>query len=597
MASFPPLPAIGSVGIEIYGPAVGAAKWGTAVWGEDTGWSENDWRDVTPQSMTCDLTWGADYPEGLLTVPATGQWNIRTYDPQRVLDPSNGTSPYAVVLHPGNPIRVVYREGANTHVVRAGLIDEIRFNFDTKTGSLRGSDMMQLLARAQLPAGQDVDASMPATLRARAAYLIGKVNLTAKIPVGTVAVDPAVGKVDASEQSVLDHLIISARDAQWAFWLDADGTMQFRSYGEPVDNGIQLGGLLGIPIENVETDASLAGIYTSVTVFDTTAPTVAIKKSDAAAQQLFGEISLLRERPIPAASVWADNLLADRAGASLQYTPGTLRIQTKEQLLSILQMGMVEIVTIAIESATPPVNIPARALGAKIVADTVAGWSAQIIAYIPAKEWSDAAEPVPPEPEPPEPPASQTVTRTYTATKDSRAARTSGGDKYGSGTEQQLPVGAWSGWRNRAFIDFASISWTDVLELVKAELVLETSSQVNVGFGSSPKVICKRITEAWNEGNASSPSGGNSLIYPGPSCTSTGSVTKAVTDNENATVTIDVTAIVKAWAPAAIGGSALTKRGIGIFSAGEDAEKYTTEFKSRETSADPFLRLTVKIPV
>src|SRR5262245_15906990 len=133
----PPLPALG-IGIEIFGPSAGAAKWDYANWDDaESLWDTNAWRDVTPQSMTAEINWGADYAEGVLTTTATGQWNINTYDPQRILDPSNGMSPYASALHPGNPVRITYHEGVNTHVVRVGLIDEIHYDIGEKRGRLR----------------------------------------------------------------------------------------------------------------------------------------------------------------------------------------------------------------------------------------------------------------------------------------------------------------------------------------------------------------------------------------------------------------------------------------------------------------------------
>lgn len=904
MITGPPLAAVGKIAIEIFGPANGTARWGISTWGESV-WNVNGWRDVTPQSMTAEMDWGADYPEGVLTSPACGQWTIRTYDPNRVLDPSNGASPYVTALRPGNPVRVTVTEGPAqpVYTVRSGLIDTVHYDQDSKRGILRGTDLLQLIARANLPANQT---GVPNTLRARAAELVKRVNLDSKIvvdtglkewainpsfetgalspwfgqgtlgagsgvvqyvldlmngtgdfedaalpgwlpPSGSIAsiafagapsgarllriigsgtsypsltsnyysvipgqtyilsatamrqagtlngrvridglknntlvtsdvagmtfttgafvsasvaytvptdgtitqlrvlcfinaasvgsgdtwlfdavslgtslppvpdgaymckivagtatpgyrqtingiyggqqytisvwvlrigatapklqvtqfnsasqvvgtggtviaavndgvtwekltltittasdvsylacvvvlnsatptagdltyfdsfscygpstllADPPVGAIDTAEGNVLDHIAMAARDAQYAFWLDKDGVMRFRSFGDPIDNGLQLGGLGGIAMETLETDASLAGIYTSTTVYDTAAPTVPIKKTDAAGSSIFGEIALLRERPVPNASVWADNLLLDRSGASIQYTPGLLRIQTMAQLVAILNLEMVEICTVAVDSAVPPVNLPARALGVKLNADPIAGWSAQIVTYVPANDWEAGDTPIPPDIPPPI--NTQQVVRTYNATKDSRAARTSGGANYGSGTEQQLPVGSWSGWRNRAFIDFSAIPWGDVQQIVKAELTVRTSTQVNIGFGSSPKVICKRITGSWSEGSASSPSGGNALIYPGPAVTDSGSVSKSVTRSESTDVVIDVTAIVKAWAPTAIGGSAQTQRGIAIFSAGEDSTTYTTEFLSRESaSGKPVLRVTVKIP-
>jgi hypothetical protein len=262
----------------------------------------------------------------------------------------------------------------------------------------------------------------------------------------------------------------------------------------------------------------------------------------------------------------------------LQYVPGVIYPQTFEQLRSLVEAQMVEIVTIIAEKVTPSINIAARLLGGYFRADTGTGWTAGIISYIPAREWEAIEEPPPIEPPIEPPPSTQKVQRIYNATKDTRAARTSGGANYGSGTEGELPVGAWQGWRNRAFIGFASIPFGDVVSVDKCILELDTSDQVNVGFGSSPKVKVQRVTASWSEGSLSSPGSGNSTVYPGPSVTSSGAVTKTVTRSENAAVSIDITAIARAW----FSGSA--QNGVGIFSSGEDSTTYTTEFWSRENA-------------
>lgn len=596
----PPFPAIGKVRIEIFGPATNTPRWGSGLW-DLTNWGELGWRDVTPQSMNLKLSWGADDPAGVLTPPTAGAWDIRTYDPERLLDPSNGGSPYQASLRPGRPMRVGYWDGLVLEPVRVGLIDEVTYDLKAKTGTLRGTDLVPLLVHATLE-GTESDAALPDTLRARARYLIAKAGLDLLVrvepdppPQGEPPVpsDPAVGPVSDDKLSCWSLIGTGAYDCLHAMWLDRHGVLRFRSFAEPVGNGFTIGGDDGIPLSTLNAQSSIAEVHNVVRAFDVTAPTVPIVVFDEISQELYGIIPLTRDKPVPLAQQWADAVLADRSGASLQYQTGTLYPRTHDELMALITLEVMDVVTIVADDVSPALNLAARCLGAKLTADTDTGWTGEVTSYIPAKEW-DAIE-APPEPEEPPtepPPDTHVETRTYNATKDTRAARTSGGSNYGSGTEGELPVGSWDGWRNRAFIDFADIPWTKVVSVDKCILNLDTSSQVNVGFGSSPKVYVDRVTESWSEGSSSSPSSGNATVYPGPAATSSGRATKTVTGSENAAVSIDITAIARAW----FGGS--SQHGIRMISAGEDSNKYTTEFWSRENSTSskrPSLTLTVTV--
>lgn len=770
----PPLPAIGSAVIQIFGPDPGAPKWDQVNWDEAT-WADLDWRDITPESMQAQVSWGADDPAGVLTTPAAGSWLLNTYDPQRWLDPSNGSSPYAASIRPGRPFRVLFRsDGFPDEIVRVGLIDEIEFDIWTLTGTIRGTDGISHMVSAVLPAGQDLDPDMPGTLRARTRYLLEKAGvdklvhveddiqppdttpepepvpesvqngsfesgldiwsgndvLGASIPdfeapdganvlqirgdgsvnwpeqwqkstinakpntlyklsawlrnvsgstgpyvrveswdsledtearaIVTVATlhstsptweykevefttpadcaafnincqlnaapaaandegrwdavsikevvevtepppdneplfDPPVGVPIADEANLWSHIGQYARDALYAVWMDRKGFLRFRSYATAIDRGLQAGGDGGIPLSSLHSQASLGNVYTHVEGFDVLDPATPIIAEDVEAEEIYGNIQFKRDRPVPDAQWWVESVLADRAGASLQYIPGTMYPQTREAFLRCLDAGMVEILHIVADDVEPNVNVSARIIGGFIRCDTATGWTISFESYIPARDW-DEQEVAPPTEPPIEPPPEETqkVTRYYDAIKDTRAARTSGGANYGSGAEPELPVGAWQGWRNRAFIDFADIDFGDVVSVDSATMELNTTSQVNVGFGSSPKVTVKRVTESWSEGSLSSPGSANSTVYPGPSVTSSGAVTKAVTGSENAAQNIGVTDIVRAW----FGGS--KQYGVGIFSAGEDSTTYTTEFHSREngtSSNRPRLKveLTVRI--
>ena len=594
MASLPPLPAIGSVRIELFSIGPSTDKWDKAVW-DGGAWVSPGWQDVTPESVNVKIGWGADSVQGVLSVTAAGDWTVKTYDPDRLLDPKNQASPYASYLHPGNPVRVMYRGSvvANDRQVRGGVIDSIDFNASTLTGSIRATDAVSRMVAARIAKGTT---GIPTTLRAMARAIIARAGLGITVEDTPEDGDPAIGANLADEASVWDWISTGAFDCLHAAWMSGNSILRFRSFGSPRDLGLTIGGADGIAIDDLDSESSLAGVHSRVIAFDTTAPTVPIDRTDATGYSQAGDTFYKRDRPIPNASAWVDSVLADRSRADLSHKVGTLRVQTEADLLALIDTGMVDIAHIFHDDTDPPFSASARILGMGFEANTVTGWTANVITYVPGREWEDAELPEPPI-EPP-PVNTQTVTRTYAVTKDTRAAKSNTGTNLGSGTEGQLPVGAWQGWRNRAFLDFASINWGDVKAVVSAELRVYTSTQVNIGFGSAPKAVARRITQSWSEGSASSPSGSNSTVYPGPSTTSTGAVTKSITKSENAFQSFDVSAIVRAWAPAAAGGSGAGKYGIAIFSAAEDSTSATTEFWAREhdTTHDPELRITVKIP-
>jgi hypothetical protein len=592
--ALPPLRAIGKVQVEIWGPQKGSAKWDQAVWSTSV-WSKFAWRNVTPQSMAVRANWGADDPVGVLTIPAAGSWLINTYDPQRLLDPSNGSSDFAVSIRPGKPIRISYIHSTlGTVIVRQGLIDEVDYDLTTKRGTLRGTDMVQLLVGATVAANQT---GAPGTLRARAAWLISKVGLSTLITVEPTPVDetdPPVGTIDPSEASAWQHILTASLDALYAVWMDRTGILRFRSFGNPRDTGFQVGGADGIPISTVKPQGSLQGVYTRVTAFATSAPTVAVSASDAEKQKLYGDIPLKRDHPVPDVNAWVASVLADRAGASLQYETGTLYPQTEDALESILDLGMIDIAHLVVESVNPTLDVAPRVLGGAIIGDTGTGWTAELSTYVPASEWEQAEVPVPPEPPIEPPPNTTTVVRTYACTKDARLAHSSSLNA-GNGQDINLPYGWISPYRNRVVLGFASIPWSKVVSVDKAELLCMTGAETCGAFGGDPKVVISRLTGSFSEGSYNVNCGfgtSNAVVYPGPSITSSGAVTSPMPNNPNNSKSIDITAIVRAW----FGGQ--PQHGLMIKSAGEDSSKYTGAIYSRHhgTVANrPSLKLTLTV--
>jgi hypothetical protein len=212
-----------------------------------------------------------------------------------------------------------------------------------------------------------------------------------------------------------------------------------------------------------------------------------------------------------------------------------------------------------------PVVLDTGKIGATI-AVAPGGWRWQLVSMISRVEW-DAIEPEPPEP--PIPPGGtwHTETRTYVATSDALIALTSGGAKYGAGASSSLPIGSWQGWQYRGLVKFPTIPWGKVRALKSATLNVRTTTQVRVGFGSSPKTQVRRITGSWSAGSASSPSGSNAVVWPGPTTTSTGAVTSALPSGEGASKAIRVDALVRAWSPSAVGGSGAAQNGLALYEA------------------------------
>lgn len=205
------------------------------------------------------------------------------------------------------------------------------------------------------------------------------------------------------------------------------------------------------------------------------------------------------------------------------------------------------------------------------------------------------ADPEPEEPDPPEEPEEPeltTITEVYTTLqKDAVAARTPGGDYYGSGKGDTLPVGRWDGWIFRAFLRW-DIDWSsdfpDFHSVKKATIRIRTADQTEVAFGSSPKVYVQYVKENWNEGSEGADGNyhfDNATVYPGPSRGSGGQVLKTVTKAENTTISIVITDIAKRWKDEG-------NYGIALVSPNESSQAYTTEFQSREGGFDAELTLT-----
>jgi hypothetical protein len=178
--------------------------------------------------------------------------------------------------------------------------------------------------------------------------------------------------------------------------------------------------------------------------------------------------------------------------------------------------------------------------------------------------------------------------RTFPSTKSSLYAVT-GSTELGGGQDPHLPVGgSWSGYTFRGAVQF-SLDWSSVKRITSAVLHIKVSTQVHVGFSSAPDIYVRRCTSSWTPNSASSGVDGGSgwstsgSVYPGPSYTTTGQASKRIPTSEATWVDIDITAIVRAWAPTSVeGGGAASNYGVILIGV---ASGDITEFSSYETSS------------
>lgn len=383
----PPLPAIGRVRIELFGPPTGeGAKWDEAHWDVDV-WEGAGWQDITPESLNVQITWGTDDNMGALSVCSAGSWQVATYDPTRLLDPANYDSPFAGFLQPGGMVRVLF----NQEVVRVGFIDEIAFDIGVKTGSIRATDGVSLMVKAKVPAGLAHAAEVPLTLRAFARYMLAKASVdyirVEADPVPPAGYDPAIGLAIDEEASVWQQITAAALDALHAVWLDRDGMLRFRYFGSPRQSNVRVGGDIGIPIDEVQTRLSMEGVFNHAIARYYSLDEVwhEAKKQDSV--DLYGDLLIRRERPIPNSAEWVDQILQDRGAASVQYDIGTLRPRTQVEVSQILSLGMVDKVGLHVTKHGTPINRDVIVLGGSIEANTDTGMSAKLTTYEPASPW------------------------------------------------------------------------------------------------------------------------------------------------------------------------------------------------------------------
>lgn len=199
----------------------------------------------------------------------------------------------------------------------------------------------------------------------------------------------------------------------------------------------------------------------------------------------------------------------------------------------------------------------------------------------------------------PDPPVEPTegVTISGRSTKDAQVVLNPSNVEMGAGKGDQLAIGYYQGYRYRALAGWPDLNFpAGTVGIIKATLEVETTGQIQVAFGSNPKVIVRAITQNWpNEGSYVGNDYRNAVIWPGPTSSGSGSVSKAFPETERVKVQVDITDIVASM----LGNPERTLgRGVIIHSANENSAGATTEILSREAGAGnsgPLLTIKCKV--
>lgn len=597
-------PGAESVGILLWAADPEAGRWDRSSWDGAT-WSTPAWRSVGCDVGDVQLRWGAADENGILSVATAGELDVNTIDPNRELDPINTASPYYGAIRPGTPIRIVGYTPAE-RIAATAFLDTASFDLASSRGRLRAIDGIAYLAQAQLADG----AALPNTLRARVRAIVAAVGLAGVVPVEPEAptdpdVDPPVAPHDGKSAPAWAAIAAAAQDALVYVWIDPTGMLRFRSWGSlppaafaigcPPDDA-EAGDVWLEGLSTLEVTAAADAIRNSVRAYSS-GTTFTPAATDPISTARYGPRPLDVERIVPAFATWSSRILADRSDAGLEVAIGELRPYTPAELAAILDLQLAgpAVVRVRDDAHGTLVDLDVGIVGAQ-VGVTPAGWRTAYVSTISRVEW-DAITPEPPiEPPIPPPDPWHVETRSYIASSDALIALTSGGAKYGAGAATSIPFGTWQGWTYRGLLAFPSIPWSKVRAIRTATLKLTTSSQVRVGFGSSPKTQLRRIAQGWSAGSSSSPSSGNAVVWPGPTTSSSGAVTASLPKSEGAAVAIRCDAIARAWAPVSVGGSGAAQYGIALYEASSSGSN-TGEIwpLERGGSARPTLELVLEV--
>jgi hypothetical protein len=363
MAEFTYGPGSESVHVQVLAPLVGASRWDQVVWGPASPppavgvWSGLAWQDVDCQITDAAWTWACQRDVGILSVSEAGSLDLQTFDPDRQLDPANVTGPFFRQVRPGTRIRVV---GPNLPLTDEGMpedlgpvwtgwVDEISYDVANQTGRLRCTDPIALMAQTSYR-DQGLPNPLPNTLRARARRVLldagidDKVGMLSEVEIDDD--DPEVAPFvppTGDPPKVWSIIQDAAADALSLAWIDAEGRLRFSDWGAFPVAPISLG--CGPAEEaatkwvdyltSIEFEQNAEGIRNSVVAKAGGVDTYPMQ--DRQSIFTYGVREYKVDREVPFRVEWAQQILDDRADASLTVNALESRPADAAELSRLLQ--------------------------------------------------------------------------------------------------------------------------------------------------------------------------------------------------------------------------------------------------------------------
>lgn len=327
--------------LELYVTDPAGARWGTAMWGNDQ-WASTGWEAIDDVGVEVDWQWGVGDPdEGILAVSEADECEVSTFDPDRILDPGNSSSPFYPHVRDGTPIRLRHRES----IIRTGIIDTVTYDHEVGEGRIAATSDLAILRRAVVEAGT----ILPSTLRAMARTAISAAGLAWPIVEDDTTTDPPITTPDTTDDaSVWSYIERASQETLRLAWLDRDRRLRFPPYVDPPDSGLVVPAELLVDVQSI---ASSRGLYSVIRALDE--DTVTVTERAATPTPDYGVRVYERIDPTIDSGDWADAVLADRAVRVTRYRPGRILPLTGSQVdtLAGLRLGtVVGVLTDAIDA-------------------------------------------------------------------------------------------------------------------------------------------------------------------------------------------------------------------------------------------------------
>lgn len=361
------------------------------------------WSDVACQVVSASATWGTSKSRGILSQGDPGTLQIDVYDPDRLLDPTNTSSPYYGILRPWLWVRLVFDNGTKRIVIKSGYVDSISHSISSQTGSIVANDWISLLANTGYPnAYVTGDLSQYSTLHTFASGILAQAITSAnkvRIPI-TVEAEPspkiaihpyAPSNSPGSLGPAVWSQITDRAIAQLQFaYMDANNVIRFRDATYGHQPGISLGVSGPLPLDFVSAiDAH--GIVNDVWVmYANTAQANWGGFNDESMLSVFQwGVKSWTSPPIPAKNPglydqneYAALVRGSENQPSFEAQPLRIWPASVAELEQLVTLEAMQTVVMQFDSVSPQINLVGRSIGEAINIDAD-GWSVEMSTWIP----------------------------------------------------------------------------------------------------------------------------------------------------------------------------------------------------------------------